>query len=59
MVNVVWTKRALKQLLSINSRFRETIVEKTKQLVAFPVAHLDVKKLKDSGTPGEALPVPP
>lgn len=46
MVNVVWTKRALKQLLGIDSRFRKTIVEKTKQLVAFPVTPLDVKKLK-------------
>lgn len=48
MVEVVWSKRALKQLIKIDSRYRKAINEKIKQLVAFPLVALDIKKLQDS-----------
>lgn len=48
MVEVVWSKRALKHLAKIDSRYRKAINEKTKQLVTFPLVMLDVKKLQDT-----------
>jgi len=46
MVEVMWTRRALKQLSKIDSRYRRAIVEKSRQLAAFPVVPLDVKKIE-------------
>lgn len=46
MGNVLWSKRALKQLLTIDHRYRQAIKDKTAQLVAFPPVILDVKKLE-------------
>lgn len=46
MGNVLWSKRALKQLLTIDRRYRQAIKDKTAQLVAFPPVILDVKKLE-------------
>ncbi|KFK92856.1 MULTISPECIES: type II toxin-antitoxin system RelE/ParE family toxin [unclassified Serratia (in: enterobacteria)] len=46
MVTVQWTKKALKQLLSIDTRYRKTISEKVNQLEAFPTLTLDIKKLQ-------------
>ena len=48
MVELVWSKRTLKQLTKIDSRYRKTINEKTKQLISFPLVALDIKKLQDS-----------
>lgn len=48
MVEVVWSKRALKHLVKIDNRYRKTINEKTKLLVTFPLVSLDIKKLQDS-----------
>ncbi|WP_147200619.1 type II toxin-antitoxin system RelE/ParE family toxin [Pantoea sp. CCBC3-3-1] len=48
MVEVVWSKHALKQLIKVDSRYRKTILERTQRLVAFPVVVLDIKKLQTS-----------
>lgn len=48
MVEVVWSKRALKHLTKIDSRYRKVINEKTQQLVTFPLVTLDIKKLQDT-----------
>ena len=48
MVEVVWSKRALKHLVKIDNRYRKAINEKTKLLVTFPLVSLDIKKLQDS-----------
>ncbi|MCG7387294.1 type II toxin-antitoxin system RelE/ParE family toxin [Pantoea sp. ACRSB] len=48
MVEVVWSKRALKHLTKIDSRYRKAINEKTQQLVTFPLVTLDIKKLQDT-----------
>lgn len=50
MVEVMWTRRALKQLSKIDSRYRRAIAEKSQQLVAFPVVPLDVKKIEGNDT---------
>lgn len=46
MVEVQWTKKATKQLLSIDTRYRKAIKEKVDKLITFPAAELDIKKLK-------------
>lgn len=46
MVAVQWTKKATKQLLSIDTRYRKAIKEKVDKLIAFPAVELDIKKLK-------------
>lgn len=46
MVAVQWTKKATKQLLSIDIRYRKAIKEKVDKLIAFPAVELDIKKLK-------------
>lgn len=46
MVAVQWTKKALKQLFSIDTRYRKTIKEKVDKLITFPSVELDIKKLK-------------
>jgi len=46
MVNVEWSKKAIKQLLSIDSRYRKTISDKVSQLVTFPAVELDIKKIQ-------------
>jgi len=48
MVTVTWTKKALKQLTSIDNRYRKTISEKVGQLKTFPSVTLDIKKLQAS-----------
>ncbi|MBE0151578.1 type II toxin-antitoxin system RelE/ParE family toxin [Serratia fonticola] len=45
MVTVQWTKKALKQLLSIDTRYRKAISEKVNQLEDFPAVKLDIRKL--------------
>ncbi|MCR1000247.1 type II toxin-antitoxin system RelE family toxin [Serratia rubidaea] len=45
MVTVQWTKKALKQLLSIDTRYRKVISAKVNQLEHFPAVMLDIKKL--------------
>ena len=47
MVEVVWSKRALKHLVKIDSRYRKAINEKTQQLVNYPLVTLDIIKLQD------------
>lgn len=46
MVAVQWAKKATKQLLSIDTRYRKAIKEKVDKLIAFPAVELDIKKLK-------------
>ncbi len=46
MVKVRWSRKALKQLLSIDTRYRKTIEEKVNSLTAFPQVQLDIKKLQ-------------
>lgn len=48
MVAVTWTKKALKQLSSIDTRYRKAISEKVSQLKTFPAVTLDIKKLQAS-----------
>ncbi|HEJ9057083.1 TPA: type II toxin-antitoxin system RelE/ParE family toxin [Serratia fonticola] len=45
MVTVQWTKKALKQLLSIDTRYRKAISEKVNQLEDLPAVKLDIRKL--------------
>jgi mRNA-degrading endonuclease RelE of RelBE toxin-antitoxin system len=45
MVTVQWTRKARKQLLSIDTRYRKAISEKVNQLEAFPTVKLDIRKL--------------
>ncbi|WP_045957509.1 type II toxin-antitoxin system RelE family toxin [Xenorhabdus poinarii] len=47
MVTVQWTRKARKQLLSIDTRYRKAISEKVNQLETFPAVTLDIKKLHD------------
>jgi mRNA interferase RelE/StbE len=47
MVEVIWSKHALKQLTKIDSRYHKAIREKTNRLVLFPAVSLDIKKLQD------------
>ncbi|WP_442801259.1 type II toxin-antitoxin system RelE family toxin [Serratia rubidaea] len=46
MVTVQWTKKATKQLISIDARYRKAIKEKVGKLITFPTVELDIKKLK-------------
>ncbi|XBS71141.1 type II toxin-antitoxin system RelE/ParE family toxin [Acerihabitans sp. KWT182] len=46
MVKVRWSKKAIKQLASIDTRYRSTIEEKANSLTAFPQVQLDIKKLE-------------
>lgn len=45
MVTVQWTMKAIKQLRSIDTRYRKAISEKVSQLESFPGVTLDIKKL--------------
>lgn len=47
MVTVQWMRKARKQLLSIDTRYRKAINEKVNQLETFPAVTLDIKKLHD------------
>lgn len=46
MVTVQWTKKAIKQLLSIDTRYRKIIKDKVDKLIAFPLVNLDIRKLQ-------------
>ena len=48
MVTVQWTNKAIKQLRSIDTRYRKSISEKVNQLETFPAVSLDIKKLQAS-----------
>lgn len=47
MVKVEWSKKAIKQLRSIDTRYRKPISDKVNKLVTFPSVELDIKKLHD------------
>ncbi|MBE5203327.1 type II toxin-antitoxin system RelE/ParE family toxin [Pectobacterium quasiaquaticum] len=49
MIKVSWSKRALKQLGTIDTRYRKRIKEKVGELSTFPDVNLDLKKLESSG----------
>ncbi|MEQ9873519.1 type II toxin-antitoxin system RelE/ParE family toxin [Pectobacterium brasiliense] len=49
MMKVSWSKRALKQLGTIDTRYRKRIKEKVGELSTFPDVNLDLKKLESSG----------
>lgn len=49
MVQVSWSKRALKQLAAIDTRYRKRIKDKVGELTDFPDVTLDLKKLESSG----------
>ncbi|NCF03833.1 MULTISPECIES: type II toxin-antitoxin system RelE/ParE family toxin [unclassified Kosakonia] len=49
MVQVSWSKRALKQLAAIDIRYRKRIKDKVGELTDFPDVTLDLKKLESSG----------
>lgn len=49
MLKVSWSKRALKQLGTIDTRYRKRIKEKVGELSTFPDVNLDLKKLESSG----------
>ncbi len=47
MPNIVWSRKAEKQLATIDTRYQKTIKNKVASLVTFPqVQGLDIKKLK-------------
>ncbi|CNC80184.1 type II toxin-antitoxin system RelE family toxin [Yersinia pseudotuberculosis] len=46
MVKVDWSRKAVKQLFSIDIRYRKSISEKVNKLTNFPVVDLDIKKLQ-------------
>ncbi|CAH3931412.1 TPA: type II toxin-antitoxin system RelE/ParE family toxin [Serratia marcescens] len=46
-MEIVWSRRAEKQLDSIDVRYRRKIFEKVDQLTGFPTVNLDIKKMKD------------
>lgn len=46
MVKVDWSRKAVKQLLSIDVRYRKSISEKVNKLTDFPAVDLDIKKLQ-------------
>lgn len=48
MVEVKWSKKAIKQLLTIDTRYRKLISEKVNKLVTFPAVDLDIKKLQST-----------
>lgn len=43
MIKVSWSKRALKQLGTIDTRYRKRIKEKVGELSTFPDVNLDLK----------------
>ncbi|WP_406642307.1 type II toxin-antitoxin system RelE family toxin [Pectobacterium brasiliense] len=49
MIKVSWSKRALKQLGTIDTRYRKRVKEKVGELSTFPDVNLDLKKLESSG----------
>ncbi|MBT9428933.1 type II toxin-antitoxin system RelE family toxin [Candidatus Symbiopectobacterium endolongispinus] len=49
MVQVSWSKRALKQLGTIDTRYRKRIKDKVGELADFPNVTMDLKKLESSG----------
>ncbi|QQA75541.1 type II toxin-antitoxin system RelE family toxin [Pectobacterium parmentieri] len=49
MLKVSWSKRALKQLGTIDTRYRKRIKEKVGELSTFPDVNLDLKKFESSG----------
>ncbi|GKV89859.1 MULTISPECIES: type II toxin-antitoxin system RelE family toxin [Pectobacterium] len=49
MTKVSWSKRALKQLGTIDTRYRRRIKDKVGELSTFPDVNLDLKKLESSG----------
>ncbi|GKV95898.1 type II toxin-antitoxin system RelE/ParE family toxin [Pectobacterium aroidearum] len=49
MLKISWSKRALKQLGTIDTRYRKRIKEKVGELSTFPDVNLDLKKLESSG----------
>lgn len=46
MNQIVWTRKALKQLQSIDTRYISAIRHKVKMLSSFPNVTLDLKKLQ-------------
>lgn len=48
MVEVVWSRRALKHLMKIDTRFQKIIHQKVGELVNFPIVSLDIRKLQGS-----------
>lgn len=48
MVEVVWSRHALKHLMKINTRFQKIIHQKVGELVSFPIVSLDIRKLQGS-----------
>ncbi|MGN1603154.1 type II toxin-antitoxin system RelE/ParE family toxin, partial [Yersinia enterocolitica] len=46
MVKVDWSRKAVKQILSIDVRYRKSISEKVNKLTDFPAVDLDIKKLQ-------------
>lgn len=48
MVEVVWSRRALKHLMKIDTRFQKIIHQKVGELVSFPIVSLDIRKLQGS-----------
>ncbi|AIN13400.1 type II toxin-antitoxin system RelE/ParE family toxin [Yersinia pestis] len=46
MVKVDWSRKAVKQLLSIDAKYRKPISEKVNKLTNFPAVDLDIKKLQ-------------
>lgn len=46
MNQITWTKKALKQLLSIDTRYISAIRRKVEELKTFPDVALDLKKMK-------------
>jgi mRNA interferase RelE/StbE len=49
MAQVEWSKRALKQLLSVDTRYQQAISRSVTQLAQFPTLTKDVKKLTECG----------
>ncbi|MEL7629632.1 type II toxin-antitoxin system RelE/ParE family toxin [Pectobacterium aroidearum] len=49
MLKISWSKRALKQLGTIDTRYRKRIKEKVGELSTFPDVNLNLKKLESSG----------
>ncbi|MDH3001557.1 hypothetical protein A1D23_02985 [Chelonobacter oris] len=46
MNRIMWTRKALKQLQSIDTRYISAIRRKVKELSSFPDVTLDLKKMK-------------
>ncbi|WP_145501958.1 type II toxin-antitoxin system RelE family toxin [Yersinia similis] len=46
MVKVDWSRKAVKQLFSIDVRYRKSISKKVNKLTNFPVVNLDIKKVQ-------------